>query len=75
MVSRDADRPVGERRVLASRGISPSRPVLAPDPKPKLSPGFYIGMALAIVFICVLALIGAVTVAVAAALWVKGWGW
>lgn len=65
----------GQRRVLASRGISPARPVLAPEPKPTLSLGFYLGMALAVIVISVLALIGAVTVAVLAAAWVGGWAW
>ena len=63
----------GERRVLASRGIGLARPTLSSEPKPKLPPRFYVGMALAVIFVCVLAVIGAVTVAVLAALWVKGW--
>lgn len=70
----------GERRVLASREFRPARPersrgTLAPEPKPTLSLGFYLGMALAVIVICVLALIGAATVGVLAAAWVGGWAW
>lgn len=65
----------GERRVLASRGISPARPVPPRQQDPSLPLLFKLGMLLAVLVISFLALVGAATVAVGAALWLRGLVW
>lgn len=62
-----------DRRVLASRGISPVRP--QPMRPPVASPGFVLGVATGVVIVSVLALVGAATLVWGAYTWLKGLAW
>lgn len=72
-MTREPEVEEGERRVLASRGIAPARPVpTAPQPKSPPSAGFVLGVIAGIVIVSVLAIVGAATIVWGVATWLRG---